>query len=242
MRTGTGTLPQRRQPRRYGPASGLVNALRRGVAGAALLALALLLSVAAAAAATPPRILVIGDSIAAGYGLPPGQGFPERLQAKLAADGIETTVINGGVSADTTAGGVARLDWALGEKPDYVLLELGGNDMLRAVDPKIVYANLDTMLTRIAESGAKALLIGMKAPANWGADYREAFDAVFPALAAKHHVPLYPFLLDGVALQPALNQPDGLHPNPAGVAIIVDRLAPYVERLLHGTVSAGGAG
>src|SRR5690348_5114726 len=134
MKAATGMPPQRRQPRRYGPALRLVNALRRTAGGGAGPLLALALLAAGPAAAAPPRILVIGDSIASGYGLPPGQGFPERLQAKLAADGIETTVINGGVDADTSTGGLARLDWALADKPDYVLIELGGNDMLRATD------------------------------------------------------------------------------------------------------------
>ena len=197
---------------------------------------------AALAVATPPRILAFGDSLTAGYGLPWEAAFPTRLQAQLAAAGIVTKVINGGVSGDTTAGGVARLDWALAGKPDFVLLELGANDGLRGIDPKVTYANLDTMLTRILASGAKVLLCGMKAPPNWGSDYRAEFDAIYPRLAEKHKVPLYPFFLDGVVLDQALVQPDGLHPNAKGVDVIVGRILPAVERLVAGgaATSAGG--
>jgi acyl-CoA thioesterase-1 len=188
-----------------------------------------------------PRILALGDSLTAGYGLPPGDAFPVRLQARLAADGVKTEIVNGGVSGDTSAGGLARLDWALADRPQYVLLELGANDALRGIDPKVTYDNLDQILARLTKGGAKVLLLGMVSLANWGQEYREAFDAIYPRLAEKYHVPLYPFFLDGVALKPELNQPDGLHPNARGVAIIVDRLAPEVERLVRGT-AAGGKG
>jgi acyl-CoA thioesterase I len=225
------------RPRRYGLAGRLFNARgrrRQCLFLGALAIAAAILSIAAAPsiAAGPPRILAFGDSLTAGLGLPPGDAFPVRLQQKLAAAGIAAEVINGGVSGETTAGGLARLDWALADKPDYVLLELGANDMLRGIDPKLTYDNLDAMLTRIAASGAKILLLGMKAAPNWGADYQRDFDAVFPALAAKHDVPLYPFFLDGVADNSSLNQGDGLHPNAKGVGILVDRIAPYVENLL----------
>jgi acyl-CoA thioesterase-1 len=235
------------RPRRYGPAHRLFNARRRwrqsGFLGAFALTLALLLIASPSSiAAAAPRILAFGDSLTAGFGLPPGDAFPVRLQQKLAAAGLKAEVINGGVSGETTAGGLARLDWTLADKPDYVLLELGANDMLRGVDPKLTYANLDAILTRIAASGAKILLLGMKAVPNWGADYSRDFDAVFPALAEKHHVPLYPFFLDGVADDPALNQADGLHPNAEGVAILVDRIAPYVEDLLGRPLHAGLGG
>lgn len=187
---------------------------------------------AAAAPAAPPRILAFGDSLTAGLGLMPEQALPARLQARLAARGVSAQVVNGGVSGETTADGLARLDWALNDRPDIVLLELGANDALRGIDPKLAFANLDKMLARLKADGIKVLLIGMLAPANWGRDYQSEFDAIYPKLAEKHHVPLYPFILDGVATDASLNQPDGLHPNARGVEVIVDRLAPYVERLL----------
>ncbi|MBV9523152.1 MAG: arylesterase [Alphaproteobacteria bacterium] len=223
--------------RRYGPAARLFNALvwcRPRRLRALLLVIAPLLAIQSATAGAPARVLAFGDSLTAGLGLPPGDAFPARLQAKLAQQGIAAQITNGGVSGDTTAGGVARLDWALAERPDYVLLELGANDMLRGVDPKVTRANLDAMLARITASGAQVLLFGMKSVPNWGPDYQREFDAIYPALAAKYHVMLYPFFLDGVALVAALNQADGLHPNAEGVAILVDRIAPWVEKLIAG--------
>jgi acyl-CoA thioesterase I len=193
-----------------------------------------LLSADPAAAANPPQILVFGDSLAAGFGLPPEASFPARLEARLAADGIRARVVNAGVSGDTTAGGLKRLDWALAEKPDLVILELGANDALRGIDPETVRANLDAMIRKIAASGAKLLLAGMLAPPNWGEAYKKRFDALYPELAKAHGVALYPFFLDGVAMEPTLNQPDGLHPNARGVAALVDRIAPHVAKLLGG--------
>jgi acyl-CoA thioesterase-1 len=209
----------------------------------AVIVLALVAGLTGPAAAAPPaRILALGDSLTAGYGLPSNEAFPVVLQAKLASDGIVATVANAGVSGDTTAGGLARLDWALADKPDYVLLELGANDALRGIDPKVTRDNLDKMLARLAARGTKVLLLGMKAPRNWGPEYQKEFDAIYPDLAAKYGVPLYPFFLDGVALDPQLNQPDGLHPNPKGVQIVVDRVAPYVERLIAGASAAASKG
>jgi acyl-CoA thioesterase I len=190
----------------------------------------LLLSAAPVAAAT--RILAFGDSLTAGFGVAPDQAFPAQLAARLKADGYDVTVDNGGVSGDTTAGGLARLDWTIGSRPDIVLLELGANDMLRGLDPKRAEANLDAMLGKLKAAKAKVLLIGMRSSSNWGADYQKSFDAIYPLLAKKYDIPLYPFFLDGVALDPKLNQPDMLHPNPAGVAVIVGRIAPAVEQLL----------
>jgi acyl-CoA thioesterase-1 len=186
----------------------------------------------AAQAATATRLLAFGDSLTAGFGLAPDEAFPVRLAARLKADGYDAEVTNAGVSGDTTSGGLARLDWALAAHPDIVLLELGANDMLRGIDPKLAQSNLDGMLARLTAAHIKVLLIGMKAPGNWGADYRQAFDGIYPALAKKYGVPLYPFFLDGVALDEKLNQADGLHPNQAGVAVIVARIAPVVERML----------
>lgn len=221
--------------RRYGDAAGLVN-----IAAALAAALALVLaSPAAAPAAAPPRILVLGDSLTAGFGLPAGEAIPARLQARLAAAGVAAEVINGGVSGDTSADGLARLDWAMADHPDAVLVELGANDALRGIDPKLTYANLDRILARLTASGVKVMLIGMLAPANWGRDYQREFDAIYGRLAAKYHVPLYPFLLDGVAMDPALNQADGLHPNARGAEIIAGKLEPLVARLIGDKGAAG---
>ncbi len=186
------------------------------------------------AAAHVPVILDFGDSLTAGYGLAPDQAFPPRLQAALQRRGIETRVVNAGVSGDTTAGGLARLDWALADKPDLVILALGANDALRGIDPAAVRGNLDKMIRRIETTGAKVLLVGMLAPPNWGEEYKTEFDRIFPDLARTYGVPLYPFFLEGVAMKPELNQPDGLHPNERGVAVLVDRIAPVVARLVEG--------
>jgi acyl-CoA thioesterase-1 len=196
--------------------------------------MALLLLLGPAAAAAPERILALGDSITAGYGLAPDEALPVKLEARLKADGFDASVINGGVSGDTIAGGLARLDWALADHPRYAVVALGANDMLRGLDPGQAYDNLDKLLARLKQAGVKTLLVGMRAATNWGRDYQQAFDAIYPKLAAKWHVPLYPFLLDGVALDPKLNQGDGLHPNAAGVMVMVGRMAPAVETLLKG--------
>jgi acyl-CoA thioesterase I len=240
---GPGSVPVRRHGLRpYNHAGWLFNAVksrRSRLCGAFALLAALLIAAPACAAA--PRILAFGDSLTAGFGLPADEAFPVRLQARLRQDGYAVEVANGGVSGDTSAGGLARLDWALADKPDFVLVEFGANDMLRGIDPKVTYDNLDKMMARIAKSGTRMLLFGMKAPSNWGREYQAAFDAVFPALAKKYRVPFYPFFLDGVAMDAALNQPDGLHPNPRGVAIIVERISPYVERLIGGKAAPAGA-
>ncbi len=184
------------------------------------------------AAAAAPFILAFGDSLTAGYGLPRKDAFPAQLEARLRQEGIKAQVMNAGVSGDTTASGLWRLRVALAEKPQLVILEEGANDALRGIPPPVVRANLEKMIRRIKASGSKLLLAGMLAPSNWGARYAERFDRIYPALARAFHVPLYPFFLDGVALKPALNQPDGIHPNKKGVATIVRRIAPYVVRLL----------
>jgi acyl-CoA thioesterase-1 len=191
------------------------------------------------AAATPvdahvPVILDIGDSLTAGYGLPPEQAFPARLEAWLRRKRIEARIINAGVSGDTTAGGLARLDWALADKPDLVILALGSNDALRGIDPATVRSNLDKMIQKIEAGSAKVLLLGMIAPPNWGEEYKDAFDRIFPDLARAHNVALYSFFLEGVAMKPELNQPDGIHPNEAGVSVLVDRIGPVVARLVGG--------
>jgi acyl-CoA thioesterase I len=186
----------------------------------------------ASAAARAPVIVDFGDSLTAGYGLMPEQAFPAQLETWLRQHGIAAKVINAGVSGDTTAGGVARLDWALADKPDLVILALGANDALRGIDPATVRENLDKIIQKIEADGAKVLLVGMLAPPNWGQAYQRAFDRIFSDLAQARHVPLYPFFLEGVAMQPRLNQPDGLHPNAQGVAVLADRIGPVVARLV----------
>lgn len=227
----------RRQPFRYGLARALVNALAVGrvwiVAAVLALAAPVLALSATGAWAAPVRILAFGDSLTAGYGLTEAEGFTAQLQAALREAGVEAQVINGGVSGDTTAGGLARIDWALADKPDLVVLELGSNDALRGLEPAEAEKNLDGMLARLAEAKVPVLLAGMLAPRNLGEDYGAAFDAIYPRLAEQHGVPLYPFFLDGVATDPALNQADGIHPNKAGVAIIVERLLPHLLPLIE---------
>lgn len=183
---------------------------------------------------TPPQLTlaVLGDSLTAGYGLPENAAFPAQLEQALKAKGWTVRVLNAGVSGDTTAGGLARLDWMLGDKPDAVIVELGANDALRGLDPRGVDANLDAILERLKQEGLPVLLAGMGAPRNYGPDYVAAFDPLYPRLAKKHGVLLYPFFLEGVATNPALNQQDGLHPTAEGVAAIVTRILPLVEDLL----------
>lgn len=179
------------------------------------------------------RLLALGDSLTAGYGLPQGQGFVPRLQAALAAKGRVVRILDAGVSGDTTAGGLARLDWALAERPQAALVELGGNDGLRGLPPAASRASLAGILDKLAAAKIPVLLAGMLAPPNLGADYGREFAAMFTDLARERPgVLLYPFFLDGVAGDPALNQPDGIHPNPTGVAIIIERILPMVETLL----------
>lgn len=209
-------------------ASGLAMAL------AAALATAL---AAAAPAGAAPVLVVLGDSLAAGYGLAPGEAFPERLAASLAARGIAATIVNAGVSGDTTAGGLERLDWSVPPEATAAIVELGGNDALRGLDPAATRANLDAILVRLKGRGVAVLLAGMLAPPNLGGDYAQAFNAIYPQLAAQHAIALYPFFLDGVAARPQLNQPDGIHPTARGVEEIVRRILPAVEALL---AKAGG--
>ena len=214
----------------YGSPARLFNALRCG--SLRFLAALALLAMTTAAEAAPIKLMAFGDSLSAGFGLAPEEAYPVKLQAALKAKGYDVTVINASVSGDTSAGGVARLDWALGDHPDYALVELGANDMLRGLEPADTKANLDKILTGLEAAKVKVLLLGMESSSNWGADYKQQFDRIYPDLAAQHHVPLYPFFLDGVALDPKLNQADMLHPNPAGVDIIVARTLPAVMKLL----------
>lgn len=180
----------------------------------------------------PVNILVLGDSLTAGYGLAPEEAFPVKLEQRLKKEGRNVRVLNGGVSGDTSAGGRARLDWALADKSDAVIVELGANDGLRGLEPAQMKDNLDAIIAALKKRNIAVLLAGMRAPPNFGPRYGAEFDAVYPSLAKKHAVPLYPFFLDGVAAEPALNQRDGIHPNRDGVRVIVDRITPYVLRLL----------
>ena len=180
------------------------------------------------------KILALGDSLTAGYGLGPGDGFTDQLQDRFDKTyGVgEIVIINAGVSGDTTRGGLARLDWAMADAPDLVMVALGGNDMLRGLEPAETLSNLSQILETLQQQNKPVLLAGMLAAANMGQDYASEFDSIYPQLAREYDVIFYPFFLDGVALNPDLNQPDGLHPNQKGVAIMVEKLWPYIEQLV----------
>jgi len=199
-----------------------------------LAAILLLIPAPGAAAETACRIAVLGDSLASAYGLEVADGFPAELQRRLDAEGYECAVLDAGVSGDTSAGGLSRLDWLLGDRPSHVIVELGGNDGLRALPPEELERNLDAIITRLKSKGVEVLLAGMLAPPNLGEDYGRAFAAVYPRLAAAHDVPLYRFFLDGVAGHPELTQPDGIHPTAAGIRTIVGGILPTVEAWLDG--------
>ncbi len=178
-------------------------------------------------------ILAFGDSLTAGYGLAREDAFPVVLEAALQARGHQVRIINAGVSGDTSAGGVSRIDWSLADKPDVVIVELGANDALRGLDPELTRKNLITIITKAREAGAKVLLAGMKAPRSLGADYVSRFDPIYPQIASELAVPLYPFFLEDVAGHPDLNQADGIHPRAQGIGIIVENILPYVEDILQ---------
>jgi acyl-CoA thioesterase I len=186
--------------------------------------------------AKPVKMVVLGDSLSAGLGLSASAAFPARLQKALKAKGIEVDMINAGVSGDTTSGGRDRLDWSVPEGTEAVILELGANDALRGIDPKVTHAALTDILTRLKARKIAVLLCGMLAPPNYGADYSARFNAIYPELAKAFQVPLYPFFLEGVATEAKLNQTDGLHPTAEGVDTIVKNILPSVEAFL-GTIS-----
>jgi acyl-CoA thioesterase-1 len=190
------------------------------------------------AADQPVRIVAFGDSLSAGFGLAGSDAFPVKLEKALKAKGIAATVANAGVSGDTASGGLERLSWSVPDGTDAVILELGANDALRGLDPKLTEKALDAILTRLDQRHIPVLFAGMMAPPNMGADYAKAFNAIYPALAAKHPVIFYPFFLDGVAADPKLDQADGMHPNAAGVDVIVARILPAVEKLVAQTREA----
>ena len=186
-----------------------------------------------AAAAQTVTLLALGDSLTAGYGLQPSDAFPVKLEAALIARGHDVKVINGGIAGDTALDGASRVDWALSEEVDAVIVEFGANDALRGLPVPQAEQALDQLLGKLAERKLPVLLAGMRAPPNLGPDYQAAFDGMYPRLAEKHGILLYPFFLDGVAAETKLNQADGMHPNPAGVDVIVSRILPGVERLLE---------
>jgi acyl-CoA thioesterase-1 len=185
-----------------------------------------------AGAETPVKVVALGDSLTAGFGLPAKDGFVPRLQAALAADGVAAEIANAGVSGDTAADGLARLDWSVPQGTDAVIVELGANDMLRGLKPQVTRDALDAILKRLTARHIAILLCGMRAAPNLGAAYGEEFARIFPELAAKYGVPLYPFFLDGAAADLKLTQPDGMHPNAAGVGAIVERILPQVKQLI----------
>ncbi|MBZ9675305.1 arylesterase [Mesorhizobium sp. ES1-1] len=203
---------------------------RRVVAG--ILLILALCGAMSSSRAEPFKIVGFGDSLMAGYGLGPGEGFTDKLQAALRAKGHDVTVANAGVSGDTTSGGLARLDWSVPDGTQLVILELGANDMLRGVSPDIARKNLDAMLGKLKQRKIPVLLAGMLAAPNLGVEYKTAFDGMFPDLAAKYGVPLYPFFLDGVVGQPGLRLNDGLHPSAKGIDRMVERILPTVEKAI----------
>lgn len=206
--------------------------LLRNCLVAALLMLPGVSGLALAEDARPIRMVVFGDSLVAGFGIPQSQAFPAQLERALKAKGHAVEVINAGVSGDTTAAGLDRLQWAVPEKTDAVILELGANDALRGLSPAQAKANLDKIIKALKASGSEVLLAGMAAPRNLGAEYANAFDGMYADLARTHDLLLYPFFLEGIALDGKFNLGDGMHPNPNGVAEITRRILPSVEQLI----------
>ncbi|MBS0527825.1 MAG: arylesterase [Proteobacteria bacterium] len=189
---------------------------------------------AAHAQNAPLKLVVLGDSLSAGLGLPAADAFPAKLEKALKDKGINVAISNAGVSGDTTSGGLDRLGWSVPDGTQGVILELGANDALRGTDPKVTRAALDEILKRLKARHIAVLLCGMVAPPNYGAEYAAQFNAIYPDLAKTYDVPLYPFFLDGVAADTKLNQADGMHPTAAGVAVIVNNVLPLVESFVHG--------
>ena len=204
-----------------------------GLVARALFFAALALSTLGAREARAERVIVaLGDSLTAGLGVAADEAYPARLEARLAREGYAYRVVNAGVSGDTTAGGLRRVDWVLRAKPEIVIVALGANDGLRAQSPQAMRDNLAAIVKRLQAGGARVLLAGMRLPPNYGAEYTKEFQAVFPDVARSTGVAFMPFLLDGVAADPRLNQPDGIHPSAAGQQIIADRVWPYLRPLL----------
>ncbi|NKL57439.1 arylesterase [Rhizobium leguminosarum] len=207
--------------------------MRFKVAALQFTVIAVSLIFATAADARTINLVGFGDSLMAGYQLPPGDGFSEKLQAALKAKGLDVTIANAGVSGDTTTGGLARIDWSVPDGTDGVILELGANDALRGIPPEESEKNLDQMITRLKERGIAVLLAGMMAPPNMGADYAARFNPIYQKLSEKHGLPLYAFFLDGVALEAGLKLEDGMHPNARGVDVMVEKMEPAVTNFVE---------
>ena len=191
------------------------------------------------AAAEPVRIVALGDSLTAGFGLDPGEAFPEQLQRALRRRGLDVTVANAGVSGDTAADGLARLEWSVPADAQIVIVELGANDALRGIDPALTRKALAAIVAKLQARGQTVLLAGMRAPRNLGDRYGAAFDAIYPQLAEQFGVPLHPFFLEGVAANRSLNLPDGIHPTAEGIARIVAAILPQVEALVAKAAATG---
>ena len=213
--------------------------VQRFVLVAAALALAVPMTRPAASAERAVRIVALGDSLTAGAGLPANAAYPAKLEKALRAKGLAVEIVNAGVSGDTASGGLARLDWSVPEGTDAVIVELGANDMLMGVDPKVTRKAIEEIVRRLGERRVAVLLAGMRAAPNLGADYGRDFEAIYSELVGKYGLLLYPFFLDGVAAEAKLNQRDGLHPTAAGVDAIVARILPKVEELVARARRAG---
>lgn len=228
-------------PSRYGRLAPVVQSLRRFFAlalGLNLLVMALPIAFAQAQTPAPPpggrtlKLVALGDSLTAGYNLPASAAFPVALEKALREKGVAVEIVNAGVSGDTTQGGLERLDWSVPDGTDGVILELGANDALRGIDPALPRQALDAIIARLKARNIPVLLAGMYAPRNLGADYTRRFDAIYPELAQTHGLVLYPFFLEGIVGDKALNQADGLHPTAEGVKVIVRNILPTVERFI----------
>jgi acyl-CoA thioesterase-1 len=216
-----------------------MNKIKTQLVRVVVLSVGLLAASALSVAGEPVEIVALGDSLTAGLGVGPGDSFPEQLEAAIRERGHDVRVANAGVSGDTASDGLARLEWSVPAEADIVIVELGANDALRGLDPSVTREALDALLAKLDERGQATLLAGMQAPRNLGEEYAAAFDAIYPELAAEYRVAFYPFFLEGVAIDPALNQSDGIHPNAAGVARIVEGMIPLVEELV---IEASGDG
>jgi acyl-CoA thioesterase I len=237
---GSGAYLLRASPSRsYGSPSRQVQ--RFALAAAALCFVAVMAVSSAFASDRPVKIVALGDSLTAGYQLPASDAFPARLERALRAKGLAVEIANAGVSGDTSTGGLSRLDWSVPEGTDAVILELGANDVLRGIEPKVTRAALDQIIGKLKQRGVEVLLSGMLSPPNMGPEFAQAFNAIFPELAEKHGVAFYPFFLDGVAANAKLNLADGMHPNAAGVDEIVRRILPKVEALVARVRAKRGA-
>ncbi|MDE1996395.1 MAG: arylesterase [Rhizobiaceae bacterium] len=203
----------------------------------AVIAFGLFLGAAGAANARTIQLVGLGDSLMAGYQLPPGNGFPAKLEAALKAKGLDVAITDAGVSGDTTSGGLSRVDWSVPDGTDGVIVELGANDALRGIPPEDTERNLDAILGRLKDRKIPVLLVGIMAPPNMGPDYAAKFNPIYKRLADKYQVPLYPFFLDGVVLHPDLQLEDGMHPNPKGVDVMVEHFQPVAEQFV-GTIAA----